>query len=120
MQFIYITHSIQYFVENGIPKLEKNQKSFMENPSNLGEWIKEVKRILMEFGCQIVSEMLEECNTMLEESGKCRRNWQMKDREKKSLLTGVGHERRGNRKENQELPGKRRMKKTGRMDKQEK
>ena len=84
-------HSIQHFVENGIPKLEKNQRSFIENPSNLGEWIKEVKRILMEFGGQIVSEMLEECNTMLEESGKRQRNWQMKDRKKKRLLTGVGH-----------------------------
>ena len=36
-------HSIQHFVENGIPKLEKNQRSFIENPFNLGEWIKEVK-----------------------------------------------------------------------------
>ncbi len=46
----------------------------METLSGLGERIKEVKQILMEFGCQIVLEMLEEYNTMLEESGKRRMN----------------------------------------------
>ena len=83
-------HSIQHFVKNRIPKLEKNQKNFMETPSSLEKTIKEVKQILMEFGYQIVSEMLEECNTMLEESRKRRMNWQIKDCEKKSLLTSMG------------------------------
>jgi hypothetical protein len=80
-------HSIQYFVENVIPQLEKNQKNFMENPSDPGEYIKKVEQILLELGCHIVSEVFEECNHLLEESGKRRMNWQFKDREKKNLLT---------------------------------
>ena len=83
-------HSIQYFVENVIPQLEKNQKNFMENPSVPGEYIKKVEQVLLEFGCHIVSETFEECNHLLEESGKRRMNWQIKDREKKSLLTVLG------------------------------
>lgn len=83
-------HSIQYFVENVIHQLEKNQKNFMENPSNPGEYIKKVEQVLLEFGCHVVSETFEECNRMLEESGKRRMNWQIKDRGKKSLLTVLG------------------------------
>lgn len=82
--------SIQHFVENVIPQLEKNQKNFMENPSNSGEYIKKVEQVLLEFGCHIVSETFEECNRFLEESGKRRMNWRIKDREKKSLLTILG------------------------------
>lgn len=83
-------HSIQYFVENVIHQLEKNQKNFMENPSNPGEYIKKVEQVLLEFGCHVVSETFEECNRMLEESGKRRMNWRIKDRGKKSLLTVLG------------------------------
>lgn len=59
----------------------------MENPSDPGEYIKKVEQILLELGCHIVSEVFEECNHLLEESGKRRMNWQFKDREKKNLLT---------------------------------
>ena len=49
-------HSIQYFVENVILQMEKNQKNFMENPSKPGEYIKKVEQILLEFDCHVVSE----------------------------------------------------------------
>lgn len=83
-------NSIQYFVKYGIPQLEENQKNFMENPSLLGECVVRVKQILLELGCQIVSEMVEECNTMLEDSVKRRIHWQIKDRCEKHLLTSLG------------------------------
>ena len=73
-------NSIQHFVENGIPQLEENQKKFMENPSSFEECVVRVKHVMFELGCQIISEMLEECNTMLEDSMKRRAFWQIKDR----------------------------------------
>lgn len=83
-------NSIQHFVEYGIPQLEENQKAFMENPSLLGECAVRVKQIMLELGCQILSEMVEECNTMLEDSVKRKLHWQIKDRSEKHLLTSLG------------------------------
>lgn len=83
-------YSIQYFVEYGIPELEKSKKRFMEDPSHLGEHAVRVKQIMLELGCQILSEMLEECNTMLENSIKRRVNWHIKDRTMKQLMTSLG------------------------------
>lgn len=83
-------NSIQHFVENGIPQLEENQKKFMENPSSFEECVVRVKHVMFELGCQIISEMLEECNTMLEDSMKRRAFWQIKDRCEKHLLTCLG------------------------------
>ena len=83
-------NSIQYFVKYGIPQLEENQKTFMENPSLLGECAVQVKQIMLELGCQILSEIAEECNTMLEDSVKRKLHWQIKDRSEKHLLTSLG------------------------------
>lgn len=83
-------YSIQHFVEKGIPQLEEMQKKFMQDPSCLEECVVQVKQVMQELGCQILSEMLEECNTMLEQSRKRRRNWQIKDRSEKHLLTSLG------------------------------
>ena len=83
-------NSIQHFVKYGIPQLEENQKTFMENPSLLGECAVQVKQIMLELGCQILSEIVEECNTMLEDSVKRKLHWQIKDRSEKHLLTSLG------------------------------
>lgn len=83
-------NSIQHFVEYGIPQLEENQKTFMEDPSLLGEYAVQVKKVMQEFGSQILSEMVEECNTMLEDSVKRKIHWQIKDRGEKHLLTSLG------------------------------
>lgn len=83
-------NSIQYFVKYGIPQLEENQKTFMENPSLLGECAVQVKQIMLELGCRILSEIVEECNTVLEDSVKRKIHWQIKDRSKKHLLTSLG------------------------------
>ena len=83
-------NSIQHFVKYGIPQLEETQKTFMENPSLLGECAVQVKQIMLELGCQILSEIVEECNTMLEDSVKRKIHWQIKDRSEKHLLTSLG------------------------------
>lgn len=83
-------NSIQHFVKYGIPQLEEIQKFFMMNPSLLGECAIRVKQIMLELGCQILSEMVEECNTMLEDSVKRRIYWHIKDRCEKHLLTSLG------------------------------
>ena len=62
----------------------------MENPSLLGECAVQVKQIMLELGCQILSEIVEECNTMLEDSVKRKLHWQIKDRSEKHLLTSLG------------------------------
>ena len=58
-------NSIQHFTENGIPQLEEIMKKFMQNPADLNQFVDQVKQVMLEFGCHIVSETLEECNTML-------------------------------------------------------
>ena len=83
-------NSIQHFVKYGIPQLEETQKTFMENPSLMGECAVQVKQIMLELGCQILSEIVEECNTMLEDSVKRKLHWQIKDRSEKHLLTSLG------------------------------
>lgn len=78
-----MNNSIQYFLENGIPGLEKIKKDFFTNPACFDEYIEEVKKIVLDLGCHIISEVLEECNTLLEESLKRRLHWHVKDRGRK-------------------------------------
>ena len=49
-----------------------------------------IQQILRKFGAAVISELLEECNTILENSIKRRAFWRIKDRTKKHLLTSVG------------------------------
>lgn len=85
-----MNNSIQYFLENGIPELEKVKKDFFTNPMCFDEYIEEVKNIVLYFGCHIVSEVLEECNILLEESLKRRMHWQVKDRNQKNIMSSLG------------------------------
>ena len=54
------------------------------------EYVENVKNIVLDFGCHIISEALEECNTLLEESMKRRIHWQIKDRSQKKIMSPVG------------------------------
>ena len=62
----------------------------MENPTELGSIVVELKEVLTEFGCCILSEMLTDCNTALENSAERRTTWQIKDRGERSLQTTLG------------------------------
>ena len=42
-------NSIQHFVENGIPQLEKSQKNFMQDPHRLDQFVKQVKQLMPVF-----------------------------------------------------------------------
>ncbi len=46
-----------------------------------------IKEIMMELGCQILPEIVDECNTMLEDSSKRRAHCQIKDRCEKQMLS---------------------------------
>ena len=85
-----MNNSIQQFAEIEIPKLEQIEKNFFQNPSCFPQCVFTLRRILTEIGCQFLSGMLEEYNTMLEGSVKRRRTWQIKDQGQKSLLTSIG------------------------------
>lgn len=85
-----MNNSIQYFLENVIPGLEKIKKDFFTNAMYFDEYIEEVKNIVLDFGCHIISEVLEECNTLLEESLKRRLHWQVKDHSQKNIMSPVG------------------------------
>ena len=85
-----MNNSIQQFAEIEIPKLEQIEKNFFQNPSCFPQCVFTLRRILTEIGCQFLSGMLEEYNTMLEGSVKRRRTWQIKDQSRKSLLTSIG------------------------------
>ena len=54
-------NSIQYFTEKVIPQIEKKREKFMENPAEFGSVVVELKELLNEFGCSILSEMLTDC-----------------------------------------------------------
>lgn len=62
----------------------------MRDPSSFGEYAAQVGQIMRELGCRILSETLEECNTALEDSVRRQRDWQIKDRAEKHLLTTLG------------------------------
>ena len=83
-------YSIQDFIENGIANLEECEKSLMKSPLNWTDQILGIQQILRKFGAAVISELLEECNTILENSIKRRAFWRIKDRTKKHLLTSVG------------------------------
>ena len=85
-----MNNSIQYFLENGIPGLEKIKKDFFTSPICFDEYIENVKNIVLDFGCHIISEALEECNTLLEESMKRVIHWHIKDRSQKNIMSPVG------------------------------
>ena len=85
-----MNNSIQYFLENGIPKLEKTKKDFFTNPMCFDEYIENVKKIVLDFGCHIITEALEECNMLLEESMKRVIHWHVKDRSQKNIMSPVG------------------------------
>ncbi len=85
-----MNNSIQYFLENGIPELEKIKKDFLSNPGHFDEYIEKVKGIMLDFGCHIIPGVLEECNTLLEESLKRRLHWHVKDRGQKNIMSPVG------------------------------
>jgi len=63
-----MNNSIQYFLKNRIPELEKIKKDFLSNLGHFDGYIEKVKGIMLDFGCHIISEVLEECNILLEES----------------------------------------------------
>lgn len=83
-------NSIHYFLENGIPELEKIRIVFMKSPSLFDECAEEIKKVFLKAACQFLSELLEEGNTLLEESLKRRMSWQIKDRCTRRILTPVG------------------------------
>lgn len=83
-------HSIQHFIENGIPQLQEIQKKFMKDPACLGEYVEQVGQVVQELGRQILCETIEGYNDMLEDSTRRRVNWVIKDRGEKSLLTTLG------------------------------
>jgi len=85
-----MNNSIQYFLENGIPELEKIKKDFLSNSGHFDGYMEKVNGTMLDFGCRIISEVLEECNTLLEESLKRRLHWHVKDRGIKNIMSPVG------------------------------
>ncbi len=85
-----MNNSIQYFLENGIPELEKIKKDFLSNPKHFDGYIEKVKGIMLDFACHIISGVLEGCNALLEESLKRRMHWHVKDRGIKNIMSSVG------------------------------
>lgn len=83
-------NSIQYFVEKVIPQIEEKREKFMKKPTEFGSVVVELKEVLDEFGCCILSDMLNDSNTALENSAERRKVWQIKDRAERSLQTTMG------------------------------
>ena len=82
-------YSIQDFIENGIADLEECEKNLMKDPLNWTDQIHFVQQILRRFGAAVISELLEECNTILENSIKRRAFWRMNIMVRQSRQSGV-------------------------------
>lgn len=83
-------YSIPHLVENVIPQLEKIQKELLQSPECWESFIEQILNVVREFGCRFVSDTLDQCNVMLEDSVKRREHWQIKDRCQRSVLTCLG------------------------------
>lgn len=82
--------SIQQFSENGVKILEKAIEKFYEDPKNQADFVYGITKGVTNLGLSIVSEILEEMDEELRESGKRKVNWKIVKKDKTSLITSLG------------------------------
>lgn len=83
-------NSIQYFEEKGIRKLEKVVEKFLRNPKDMASFVSGIEKEVITLGRDIIRETLEDCDSMLRESGKRKENWIISRKDRKQLVTSLG------------------------------
>lgn len=82
--------SIQKFEEIGIKKLEKAVEDFMKKPQNMAEFVYGIRDGVIELALNIIQETLEDCDQMLRESGRRKKEWEIVRKDPKELVTSLG------------------------------
>lgn len=83
-------NSIQHFEEIGIRKLEKVIESFIKNPKDMASFVTGIEKEVVSLGLDIIRETLENCDSMLRDSGKRKQNWTISRKDNKQLITSLG------------------------------
>ncbi len=82
--------SIQQFEEAGIKKLEKAVEDYMKNPQNMAEFVYDIRDGVIELALNIIQETLEDCDQMLRDSGRRKKEWEIVRKDPKELVTSLG------------------------------
>ena len=82
--------SIQQFEESGIKKLEKAVEDFMKKPQSMAEFVYSIRDGVIELALNIIQETLEDCDQMLRDSGRRKKQWEIIRKDPKELITSLG------------------------------
>ena len=83
-------NSIQHFNEFGVKKIENEIKNFMEGNKNIVGLILALQKILFELGRDIITEVLENMDEYLRNSGVRKKKWEIVRKDKNRILTSFG------------------------------
>ena len=82
-------NSIQHFNEFGVKKIENEIKNFMEGNKNIVGLILALQKILFELGRDIITEVLENMDEYLRNSGVRKKKWEIVRKDKNRILTSI-------------------------------
>jgi len=83
-------NSIQHFIEFGVKKIEERVKEFAQKPTDLADLVIGLQEELFELGRDIITEVLEDMDEYLRESGSRKQNWEIVRKDRTEILTSFG------------------------------
>ena len=83
-------NSIQHFIENGVPNLQKASKDFSEDPKDFAGFVYRVRNEALQMALDYISETLTTCNQVLKDSPVRKERWEVVRTDEKSLITSIG------------------------------
>jgi REP element-mobilizing transposase RayT len=83
-------NSIQHFYEFGIKEIEKEIKSFIRERKDIADLVLDLRENLYKLGRDILTEVLEDMDEYLRNSGVRKNSWEVVRKDEASLLTSIG------------------------------
>ena len=83
-------NSIQHFIENGVPNLQKASTDFSENPMDFAGFVTRVRNEALQMALDYISETLSTCNQIIKDSPVRIEKWQVVRTDEKTLITSIG------------------------------
>lgn len=83
-------NSIQHFIENGVPNLQKASKDFSEDPRDFAGYVYRVRNEALQMALDYISETLTTCNQILKDSPVRKEKWEVVRTDEKALITSIG------------------------------
>lgn len=82
-------NSIQYFLEYGTKKIEKNIKNLIANGESFGEFILNLEEVLHELGRTICKEVLEDIDKEIKNDKDRKKDWEVKRKDEIGTITTI-------------------------------